>query len=354
MMVQRIVRWDIAGRVAGIAPRWLVKAACCFLGVFFAVVLRGVANRFAPGVAPYSFVYPATLLATLLGGWEAGIATLAILVFLTWRFVVPQAEIQMRYQAAAMVIAAITGALMVLVAEGFRAAARNVVKERNAKLAERDLLFRELQHRVGNDFAIVGSLLDLQRQRSDNPETRGALDSARGRIDSIARIHRQIYASPDSVNIDLRHYLQELCTSLSEAVLPAGISLECECDPVMMPRERTLSLGLAVNELITNAIKHAFPGGKEGAIHLRFARAAAGWQLSVRDNGVGAAARIEKTRFGHRIDPPVRPPGGRHPPGGKPGRHPGGDRPAGRRGVRVRWAGGGGSGGVAAPCQRSA
>jgi two-component sensor histidine kinase len=297
-MVQRILRWDAAGRFARIAPGWLVKACCCLLAVFFAVVLRSVANRFAPGVAPYSFVYPATLLATLLGGWEAGMATLVILVFLTWRFVVPQAEIQMRYQAAAMVIAAITGALMVVVAEGFRAAARTVVRERNAKLAERDLLFRELQHRVGNDFAIVGSLLDLQRQRSDNPETRSALDSARGRIDSIARIHRQIYAAPDSVNIDLRHYLQELCASLSEAVLPTGISLKCECDPVMMPRERTLSLGLAANELITNAIKHAFPGGKEGAIHLRFARAAAGWQLSIQDNGIGTVAGSKKSGLG--------------------------------------------------------
>jgi len=298
-MVQRIVKWDIASHFAGIAPGWLLKAGYCFLGVFFAVVLRSVANRFAPGVAPYSFVYPATLLATLLGGWEAGVGTLVLLVFLTWRFVVPQAEIQMRYQGAAMLIAAITGVLMIVVAEGFRAAVRNVVRERNAKLAQRDLLFRELQHRVGNDFAIVSSLLDLQCQRSENPETRNALDSARGRIGSIARIHRQIYALPDSANIDLRQYLQELSANLSEAALPpTGISLQCECDPVMMPRERALYLGLAANELITNAIKHAFPGGKTGSIHLRFARGAAGWQLSISDNGVGTAAGPKKSGLG--------------------------------------------------------
>jgi len=65
-----------------------------------------------------------------------------------------------------------------------------------------------------------------------------------------------------------------------------------------MPRERTLSLGLAANELITNAIKHAFPGGKEGSIHLRFAREAAGWQLSVRDNGVGTATGSRKSGLG--------------------------------------------------------
>ena len=310
MMVHRIAKLDISSRLGGIAPGWLLKAFCCFLGVVFAVILRSVANQFAPGVAPYAFVYPATLLATLLGGWEAGIGTLVILIFLTWQFVVPQAGqagVQMRYQAAAMLIAAFTGALMIAVAEGFRAAARNVVQERNAKLAQRDLLFRELQHRVGNDFAIVSSLLDLQRQRSDNPGTRSALESAMGRISSIARIHRQIYALPDRMSVDLpdkssvdlRQYLQELCTSLSDAVLPpTGISLHCECEPVMMPRERTLSLGLAANELITNAIKHAFPGGKEGSIHLRFAREAAGWQLSVRDNGVGTATGSQKSGLG--------------------------------------------------------
>ncbi len=76
----------------------------------------------------------------------------------------------MHYQVAAALIAA-AGVIIIAAAEGFRLAAGRVVEERDAELAERELLFRELQHRVGNDFAIVNSLLDLQRRWSNEPET---------------------------------------------------------------------------------------------------------------------------------------------------------------------------------------
>jgi two-component sensor histidine kinase len=206
-------------------------------------------------------------------------------------FVVPRAQLsgaQMHYQAAAAVIALLTAAMLIAVGEGFRAVAQRLVDERNAKLAERELLFRELQHRVGNDFAIVNSLLDLQRRRSSNPETRSALEQAMGRIRSISRIHRHIYALPEARHIDLRQYLRDLCTGLTDAALPtAGVTLSCECDEAYMSRDQALALGLATNELVTNAVKHAFPDGREGAISVSFRRVQKGWKLTVSDDGVG-------------------------------------------------------------------
>ena len=197
----------------------------------------------------------------------------------------------MHYQVAAAVIAALTAAMLIAVGEGFRAAARRVVDERNAKLVERELLFQELQHRVGNDFAIVNSLLDLQRRRSGNPETRSALEQAMGRIRSISRIHRHIYALPEARHVDLRQYLRDLCAGLTDATLPpAGIELTCLCDEAYMSRDQALALGLATNELVTNAVKHAFPDGREGAISVCFARKEDGWLLTVADDGVGLPA----------------------------------------------------------------
>ena len=292
-MVHRIAGLDIPGRLSGAAPSWLLKTACIFVGVGLAVLLRAIANLVAPGVAPYAFIYPATLLATLLGGWQAGTGTVLAAGLLAWMFVVPRAELsgaQMHYQAAAAVIAALTAAMLIGVGEAFRAAAQRLVDERNAKLAERELLFRELQHRVGNDFAIVNSLLDLQRRRSGNPETRSALEQAMARIRSISRIHRHIYALPDARDVDLRQYLRDLCTGLIDAALPtAGVSLKCECNEAYMSRDQALALGLATNELVTNAVKHAFPGGREGAIAVSFTRGDAGWRLVVADDGVGMA-----------------------------------------------------------------
>lgn len=293
-LVHRIAGLDIPDRLSGVAPSWVLKTACVFLGVGFAVLLRAAANLVAPGVAPYAFIYPAVLLATLLGGWQAGAGTVLASSILAWMFVVPRAQLsgaQMHYQAAAAVIAALTAAMLIAVGAGFRAAARRLVEERNAKLAERELLFHELQHRVGNDFAIVNSLLDLQRRRSNNPETRGALEQAMGRIRSISRIHRQIYALPETRHVDLRQYLRDLCAGLTDATLPtAGVTLNCHCDEAFMSRDQALALGLATNELVTNAVKHAFPDGREGAISVSFARAGDGWRLMVADDGVGLSA----------------------------------------------------------------
>lgn len=294
-MVHRIAGLDIPGRLSGAAPSWVLKAACGFLGVGLAVLLRAAANLIAPGVAPYAFIYPAALLATLLGGWQAGAGTLVASGILAWMFVVPRAQLsgaQMQYQIAAAVIAALTAAMLIAVGAGFRAAARRLVEERNAKLAERELLFQEMQHRVGNDFAIVNSLLDLQRRRSGNPETRYALEQAMGRIRSISRIHRQIYALPEARHVDLRQYLRDLCAGLTDATLPpAGVTLNCRCDQAYMSRDRALSLGLATNELVTNAVKHAFPEGREGAISVCFIQAGDGWRLMVADDGIGLPAQ---------------------------------------------------------------
>jgi two-component sensor histidine kinase len=294
-LVHRIAGLDIPGRLSGAAPSWILKAACGFLGVGLAVLLRAAANLVAPGVAPYAFIYPAALLATLLGGWQAGAGTVVASGILAWMFVVPHAQLsgaQMQYQLAAAVIAALTAAMLIAVGAGFRAAARRLVEERNAKLAERELLFQEMQHRVGNDFAIVNSLLDLQRRRSGNPETRYALEQAMGRIRSISRIHRQIYALPEARHIDLRQYLRDLCAGLTDATLPpAGVTLNCHCDEAYMSRDRALSLGLATNELVTNAVKHAFPEGREGAISVSFTQAADGWRLMVADDGIGLPAQ---------------------------------------------------------------
>jgi two-component sensor histidine kinase len=290
-VVHRIAGLDIPGRLSGVLPSWLLKIVCAFVGVGFAVLLRAAANLVAPGVAPYAFIYPAALLATLLGGWQAGAGTVLASGFLAWMFVVPRAELSgalMHYQAAAAVIAALTAAMLIAVGEGFRAAAHRLVDERNAKLAERELLFRELQHRVGNDFAIVNSLLDLQRRRSGNAETRTALEQAMGRIRSISRIHRHIYALPESRYVDLRQYLRDLCTGLTDATLPmAGMTLACACDQAYMSRDQALALGLATNELVTNAVKHAFPDRQEGRISVSFARVPEGWRLTVQDDGVG-------------------------------------------------------------------
>lgn len=299
-MVERIANWDANRRLAGILPRWATALVCAVLGVAAAVVLRAITDLFAPGVAPYSFIYPAALLSTLLAGWQAGAGTALLSGWLAWRFVVPRSlemGVPMRYQLGAAVIAAITAAGIIAVGQAFRVLSRRVVDERNAKLAERELLFRELQHRVNNDFAIVLSLLTLQRQKTQNEETRQALEEAMARVQSVSRVHRHIYALPD-MNVDVRQYLNDLCDGL-KSVLPRGmVTLSCQCEHATMPRDKALAVGLITNELITNAVKHAFPNGRTGSILVRFDRQGEGWRLSVKDDGAGMAAQPNQKGLG--------------------------------------------------------
>ncbi len=293
---------DIPHLLSGMVPRWAGKVASAILGIALAVLMRFIVEQITPGAAPFAFVYPAAILATLLGGWQAGIGTLAGTELLAWMFVVPRIGPQgghTNQQAAAAILVALTAMAVIAVGEAFRVAAQKIVTERNAKLAERELLFRELQHRVSNDFTIVNSLLDLQRRRSTDPETRNALEQAMGRIRSVARVHHHLYTLPEIGAIDFRQYLADLCAALAQAALPpTGLHLRCHCDEAYMPRSRAIAVGLVTNELVTNAVKHAFPDDREGNIDVRFQQTDAGWSLNVSDDGVGMYKPQPKTGLG--------------------------------------------------------
>lgn len=290
-MVYQVARLDVQRWLDGVVPAWTASLICVALGVGLAALLRALTDLIFPGAAPFAFVYPAALLATLAGGWLSGVGTLALSQILAWQFVIPKSVTLVNHpdqKIAATVVVAVTCLAVVAVGEGYRRAARHALDRRDGELKERELLYRELQHRVGNDFAIVGSLLDLQRRRSNNPEARDALEQAMSRVRSIGRIHRHLYAVPGVEQVALEKYLTELCDGLRDAVLPpAGLTLTCDCQPVLMSRERALSVGLVVNELVTNAVKHAFPEGRDGIIAVRFQADGDGWRLTVSDDGVG-------------------------------------------------------------------
>lgn len=268
---------------------WATKLALAAGGVMAAVALRGITNLIAPGVSPYAFIYPAALLTTLLGGWQPGLLALAVSETLGWLVVVPQAGLAgapMRYQVSAAVIAALTGLSVIAVAHAFRLAARFGFTERGEKLAEREMLFRELQHRVANDFALTTALLKHEARQSLELPVREALDKAAQRINSFARIHRQIYLQSDVISVNLTEYIEDLSGSLRLA-LPQNIKLSCDLPPLLSQRDTALALGLLMNELVTNALKHAFPDESDGHVSVRIRQSASGWEFSVKDDGAG-------------------------------------------------------------------
>jgi len=166
---------------------------------------------------------------------------------------------------------------------------RRASAERDREVAERDLFLQEFDHRVKNNFALVASLLDLQRRRAAEAATVEALGDALSRVESIARAHRHLYRGGSTVGeVDIAAYLRELCAALSDSLfLRTSITLLCDSDHAQIARDRAVSIGLVVNELVTNAVKHAFAGREAGEIRVEFRRHDGGYLLTVRDDGIG-------------------------------------------------------------------
>lgn len=283
---------DVPERLAPIMPRWLSRLLVALVCTAMAVLVRVLLDEIVPGGAVFALIFPAAMLATLFAHWQAGAMTAAILTLHSWYFLWPVTN-SFHFATASgplsVAAVAISATITISIAEIFRASARRATRERDLQIAERDLFLAEFDHRVKNNFAVVVSLLDMQRRRANEPATAEALAAALSRVESIARAHRHLYRGDSGpVSVDMASYIKELCDALAEALMLRGaIRLECHSDPVQLPRDRAVSIGLIVNELVTNAAKHAFSGRSEGRIQVSFRCEPGGWRLAVADNGVG-------------------------------------------------------------------
>ncbi|MGB5484395.1 sensor histidine kinase [Parasphingorhabdus sp.] len=171
-----------------------------------------------------------------------------------------------------------------------RTTGRWLLLEKEQRIAERDMLLVEVDHRVKNNLAILSSLLSLQRQKSDNIEVKEALSKAGGRVHSLSKAYESLrYDNLDNIAVvDMRDFLNRLCGSLREALaLDGRIELIVAAEPCQLSRDRAGAVGLLINELVTNAVKHAFVDRESGAITVEMRTISDGAVLEVRDNGVG-------------------------------------------------------------------
>jgi len=157
-----------------------------------------------------------------------------------------------------------------------------------AALREREVLLSEIHHRVKNNLQLVSSMLALQ-SRIVGAEAQHALAEGQRRIDSIALVHEQLYGSRNLSAVNLARYAETLIPELCRASgVAERVNIALELDDVELNPERAIPCGLVVGELVTNALKHAFPGDRRGTLQVRLERLPADrLQLTVRDDGVG-------------------------------------------------------------------
>ena len=167
-------------------------------------------------------------------------------------------------------------------------------KQREAQMSdalrEKEVLLKEIHHRVKNNLQIICSLLNMQSDAfDDEPLLRAAFAESRNRVRSMALIHEQLYQSTDLANIDLGEYLETLCASLqrSAAERSGRVRFELDCQPVALDIDRAVPCGLIVNELVTNALKYAFPDARSGTIFIALRAQNNQITIEVRDDGTG-------------------------------------------------------------------
>jgi PAS domain S-box-containing protein len=168
-----------------------------------------------------------------------------------------------------------------------------------AALKEKEILLGEVHHRVKNNLQIIQSLLHLQAAKVKDRSLSQLLNECQNRIRSMALIHQTLYQSNDFARVDFHLFLDTLAPTLvsSYGADPGRIGLSIEASDVSLPIDAAIPCGLIVNELISNALKHAFPNGRRGRIAVEMTRTVDHWvTLSILDDGVGLPGDVDLAR----------------------------------------------------------
>jgi two-component sensor histidine kinase len=242
------------------------------------------------------FYFAPVVLATWRAGRKAGwfIAVLGGLTVLMADLTVPRSGriIALSYlNAGILVLASIALAELVI-------SSRRAHQRLEALLALRTVSLSEIHHRVKNNLQIVSSLLRLQSAKFDEPAVRDVFTECRDRINAMARLHEQLYDEGGRSQLDFAPHLRELAEMLVRSHTPPGCNLtfNLRADQVLLDLDRCILLSLVANELLLNALKHAFHGRAAGRVDAELRAASDRITLTIRDDGIGLTPGSIATR----------------------------------------------------------
>jgi chemotaxis protein methyltransferase CheR len=164
-------------------------------------------------------------------------------------------------------------------------------------------LMQELVHRVKNNLQLIASMVAIETRRHKSGEGKAALERVSHRIEALGALYSKLQAVDTVETVDAAAYLDGLCRDLVASVNSGGtaISLTTDIESALLPTDRAIPIGLIVNELVTNAIKHAFPPNTKGTVSVTFKREPAGLRLTVADDGKGVDPRRADSGLGGRL-----------------------------------------------------
>lgn len=196
-----------------------------------------------------------------------------------------------------LVIIAVLAVIMLVVVFVYFRRSRKYNRELIKSISAKELLLKEVHHRVKNNLQIISSLLNQQAVQAQNESLRNLVDDGQRRIKSMAMIHQRLYQTEDFSNINMENYARELTTSIASALNPENKEVEViyEMHDTTFNIDTAAPLGLILNELITNVYKYAFQGRNSGKVWISMKRLVEDqFELKVKDNGIGLPEDFEE------------------------------------------------------------
>ena len=271
-------------------PQWW-RVAVTAVAVVISYLVQIPLGHQVPG-EPFLLFSLVVISATLAFGSQAGFIAVGLSTLLSFPFFEPHGSLS-PFQATHLIsieLYAILGAGCVFASSrlGKTLMALSETNETLARLDKsRSLLLRETTHGVANNFATVAALLSMKAVSVGDTEAKRTLDEAVEQVKVMARVHRRLRARDQDVSLDSAAYIRELCDDLEEMAHGRPVVIECEADSRPLGMHEAVLLGLILNELVTNAVKHAFPDSRAGRIRVRLEALDDQLRLSVEDDGVG-------------------------------------------------------------------
>lgn len=291
--IRKILRSRLPERLAQRVPPVVVELGIGIAATLVMVATRSALTFMTGDRAPYALNFLAVVAAAVLAGWRSGLISLVIGQLLIWYFIIPPTwswAIDGAERTGGLVIATVSQALILLVIGLYQREVDKGAAEREQRLALLDEALREIDHRTRNNYQTVLAMIDLQARRAPEPSIASALREVSDRIQAIANASQQLAVrSADLAGVRLDDHLCGLVKQIERGLGREGIEIDCEVDEATASVEKATSISIIVNELVTNAIKHAFNGEGSGRV-LVAGRTGHSFELIITDDGRGMTA----------------------------------------------------------------
>ena len=252
--------------------------------------------------APYALIFLGVVIASVLAGWRSGLLTLLVgQLFTLYAVVEPRGSfLPTDTEAAGAFLFATASQLLILAVIAFyQREVTNALAEQERQMDLLSEALREIDHRTKNNYQTVVALLMLQAQRAELPEVGQALRDAADRVNAVSLASEQLaLRSEDLGTVRLGDHLCELVAQIKRGLSHDGVTVECDVDDLSASTEKAIYLSIIVNELVTNALKHAFRERAGGIIRVSSEARPDGVAIIVEDDGSGIAEGQPNARSG--------------------------------------------------------